>query len=76
LIADHGFWQNSGTAVLLLWSAAIDLIEIFGKIPASIAGEIVLLHRGRVIETANAVEFLNSPKTGEARAFLAGELLV
>jgi tungstate transport system ATP-binding protein len=41
-----------------------------------IAGEIVLLHRGRVIENANAAEFLNSPKTGEARAFLAGELLV
>jgi tungstate transport system ATP-binding protein len=41
-----------------------------------IGGEIVLLHRGRVIESANAVEFLNSPKTDEAKAFLAGELLV
>jgi tungstate transport system ATP-binding protein len=41
-----------------------------------IAGEIILLHRGRVIESANAAEFLNSPKTGEAKAFLAGELLV
>jgi tungstate transport system ATP-binding protein len=41
-----------------------------------IGGEIVLLHRGRVIERANAVEFLNSPKTDEAKAFLAGELLV
>jgi tungstate transport system ATP-binding protein len=41
-----------------------------------IAGEIVLLHRGRVIEIANAAEFLNSPKTDEARAFLAGELLI
>ena len=41
-----------------------------------IGGEIILLHRGRVVETANAVEFLNSPKTDEAKAFLAGELLV
>ena len=41
-----------------------------------IAGEIVLLHRGRVIESAKAAELLNSPKTEEARAFLAGELLV
>ena len=41
-----------------------------------IGGEIILLHRGRVVETANAVEFLNFPKTDEAKAFLAGELLV
>jgi tungstate transport system ATP-binding protein len=41
-----------------------------------IGGEIVLLHRGRVIESAKAVEFLSSPKTDEAKAFLAGELLV
>jgi tungstate transport system ATP-binding protein len=41
-----------------------------------IGGEIVLLHRGHVIESANAVEFLNSPKTDEGKAFLAGELLV
>jgi tungstate transport system ATP-binding protein len=41
-----------------------------------IGGEIVLLHRGQVVETANAVEFLNSPKTHEAKAFLAGGLLL
>lgn len=41
-----------------------------------VGGEIVLLHRGRLIESANAAEFLNSPKTVEAKAFLAGELLV
>jgi tungstate transport system ATP-binding protein len=41
-----------------------------------IAGEIILLHRGCVIESASAVELLNSPRTAEARAFLAGELLV
>ena len=41
-----------------------------------IGGEIVLLHRGRVVETGNAVEFLNSPKTHEAKAFLAGGLLL
>jgi tungstate transport system ATP-binding protein len=41
-----------------------------------IAGEIVLLHRGRLIERAGATEFLGSPKTAEAKSFLAGELLV
>ena len=41
-----------------------------------VAGEIMLLHRGRLIERASATEFLNSPKTGEAKSFIAGELLV
>ena len=41
-----------------------------------LAGEIILLHRGRVIESARAAELLNFPRTAEARAFLAGELLV
>ena len=41
-----------------------------------IDGEIVLLHRGRLIERASAAEFLNFPKTDAAKAFLNGELLV
>ena len=41
-----------------------------------IAGEIILLHHGRIVERAGAVEFLASPKTEEARLFIAGELLV
>jgi tungstate transport system ATP-binding protein len=41
-----------------------------------LAGEIVLLHRGRVIEKANAEDFFTSPRTGEARKFVAGELLI
>jgi len=41
-----------------------------------IAGEIVLLHRGRIVERAAAAEFLSSPKSSEARSFIAGELLV
>jgi len=41
-----------------------------------LAGDIVLLHRGRVGERAPASEFLNAPRTAEARAFVAGELLV
>jgi tungstate transport system ATP-binding protein len=41
-----------------------------------LAGEIVLLHRGRVIESASADSFFHSPTTAEARAFLAGELLI
>ena len=41
-----------------------------------LAGDIVMLHKGRAIETAPASSFFNTPQTGEARAFLAGELLV
>jgi len=41
-----------------------------------LAGDIVLLHRGRVIERAPTPEFLTAPRTSEARAFVAGELLV
>jgi tungstate transport system ATP-binding protein len=41
-----------------------------------LAGEIVLLHRGRVIETAPAAQFFTEPKTDEARKFAAGELLL
>jgi tungstate transport system ATP-binding protein len=41
-----------------------------------LAGDIVLLHRGRVIERADATMFFQSPATAEARAFLAGELLI
>ena len=41
-----------------------------------LAGEIVLLHRGRVIETADASAFFIAPRTAEARKFIVGELLV
>ena len=41
-----------------------------------LAGEIVLLHRGRVIERSAVAEFFAQPKTEEARRFTAGELLV
>jgi tungstate transport system ATP-binding protein len=41
-----------------------------------LAGEVVLLHRGRVIESASAELFFSNPKTIEARRFVAGELLV
>jgi tungstate transport system ATP-binding protein len=41
-----------------------------------LADEIVLLHRGRVVEAGNAAEFFNAPRTGEARKFIAGELLI
>lgn len=38
--------------------------------------EIILLHRGRVIETGPASAFFDSPRTPEARKFIAGELLI
>jgi tungstate transport system ATP-binding protein len=41
-----------------------------------LAGDIVLLHRGRLIETGPASEFFAKPRTPEARAFIAGELLI
>jgi tungstate transport system ATP-binding protein len=41
-----------------------------------LAGEIVLLHKGRVIETRAASAFFGAPQTAEARKFLSGELLV
>jgi tungstate transport system ATP-binding protein len=41
-----------------------------------IAGDVVLLHRGTVVETAAADQFFKSPATAEARTFLAGELLL
>jgi tungstate transport system ATP-binding protein len=41
-----------------------------------LANDVVLLHRGRVIETGDAASFFNAPRTDEAQKFLAGELLV
>jgi tungstate transport system ATP-binding protein len=41
-----------------------------------LAGEVVMLHRGLVVEAGAAASFFDAPQTGEARAFLAGELLV
>ena len=41
-----------------------------------LAGEIVLMHRGRMLECSTAETFFSAPKTEEARRFAAGELLV
>jgi tungstate transport system ATP-binding protein len=41
-----------------------------------LAGDIVLLHRGRLLEHTPAPEFFATPHTAEARRFTAGELLV
>jgi tungstate transport system ATP-binding protein len=41
-----------------------------------LAGDIVFLHRGRVVETADAQTFFRSPRTGEAKTFIAGDLLL
>jgi tungstate transport system ATP-binding protein len=41
-----------------------------------LAGEIVLLHRGRVVESGPASAFFAAPRTNEGRKFIAGELLV
>ena len=41
-----------------------------------LAGDIVLLHRGRLIESGSANDFFANPRTKEARTFIAGELLV
>jgi tungstate transport system ATP-binding protein len=41
-----------------------------------LAGEIVMLHKGRVIETSSASAFFDAPQSAEARKFLSGDLLV
>jgi tungstate transport system ATP-binding protein len=41
-----------------------------------LAGDIVLLHRGRLVENGPAKEFFEKPDTDEAKKFIAGELLV
>ncbi|MFI5030984.1 MAG: ATP-binding cassette domain-containing protein [Reyranellales bacterium] len=41
-----------------------------------LAGEVVLLHRGRLVEKGPASSFFDAPRTEEARRFIAGELLV
>jgi len=41
-----------------------------------LAGDIVLLHRGRLIEQGPAREFFTNPRTQEAKKFIAGELLI
>jgi tungstate transport system ATP-binding protein len=41
-----------------------------------LAGEIVMLHKGRVIETSPASAFFDAPQSAEARKFLSGDLLI
>lgn len=41
-----------------------------------LAGEIVMLHRGHLVEHGPAAGFFKSPRSGEAAIFLAGELLL
>jgi tungstate transport system ATP-binding protein len=41
-----------------------------------LAGEIVLMHRGRIVESGAAEAFFAAPATEEARRFISGELLV
>jgi len=41
-----------------------------------LGGEIVLMHRGRIVEVSPAEAFFSAPKTTEARRFVAGELLL
>ena len=41
-----------------------------------LAGEIVMLHKGRVMETSAASAFFSAPQSAEARKFLCGDLLL
>jgi len=41
-----------------------------------LASEIMLMHRGRIIETSDAATFFSNPRTPEASRFVAGELLI
>lgn len=40
-----------------------------------LADRVVFLNRGRLVESGPAAEFFNAPRSPDARAFLAGELL-
>ena len=56
----------------------IDLAAVRGNVAEAkrLAGNVVLLHRGRLIESTPAAQFFATPRTEEARKFIAGELLV
>jgi tungstate transport system ATP-binding protein len=41
-----------------------------------LAGDIVLMHRGSVVEMSSVEAFFSAPKTDAARRFVAGELLI
>jgi tungstate transport system ATP-binding protein len=41
-----------------------------------LAGDVVLMHRGCIVESGPAAEFFADPRTQQARQFIAGELLV
>lgn len=41
-----------------------------------LAGDIVLMHRGRIVERGPVETFFTAPRTAEAAKFIAGELLV
>lgn len=41
-----------------------------------LAGDVMLLHRGRIVEHTASDVFFNHPKTDEARRFQAGDLLI
>jgi tungstate transport system ATP-binding protein len=41
-----------------------------------VGGDVVLLHRGRLVENAPAAEFFAAPRTEDGKRFIAGELLV
>jgi tungstate transport system ATP-binding protein len=41
-----------------------------------LAGDVILLHRGQIVEHTPSETFFNHPKTGEARRFQAGDLLI
>jgi tungstate transport system ATP-binding protein len=41
-----------------------------------LAGDVILLHRGQIVEHTPSEIFFNQPKTDEARRFQAGDLLI
>jgi tungstate transport system ATP-binding protein len=43
---------------------------------ARLAGDVVLLHRGEVVETGSATQLLRDPQTDVARRFISGQLLL
>ena len=60
--------RNTGTRILM---ATHDLGQA-----RRLATDVLFLNKGRIIESASAESFFNSPKTPEAQAFLKGDLVL
>ncbi len=73
----HATQQIEATVRLVSESGVKVILVTHDKGQAQrLADEVLFLHRGRLLERTSAETFFNNPDTREARAYLAGDLLV